>query len=60
MKPTAVLSHILCAITLVTSTIVGFWGMNEYGVVPLFAFLTLGGSFMFGTQIMFIITTGEE
>jgi hypothetical protein len=56
MKPFTVISHIVCAIALVTSIIVGFWGMNEYGVVPLFALLTLGGSFCFGTQLMFIIT----
>jgi hypothetical protein len=30
--------------------------MNEYGVAPLWALLTLGGSFVLGTQIMFIIT----
>jgi Mg2+ and Co2+ transporter CorA len=46
----------MCSIALVTSIIVGLWGMNEYGVVPLFALLTLGGSFLFGTQLMLIIT----
>jgi len=56
MKPTAVLSHIVLSLILVASIIVGFWGMNEYGVVPLFALLTLGGSFCFGTQLMLIIT----
>jgi hypothetical protein len=56
MKPSAVISHILCSLSLVTSIIVGLWGMNEYGVVPLFALLTLGGSFLFGTQLMLIIT----
>jgi hypothetical protein len=56
MKPSAVISHILCALALVTSIIVGFWGMNDNGVVPLFALLTLGGSFLLGTQIMLIIT----
>jgi hypothetical protein len=30
--------------------------MDEHGVVPLFALLTLGGSFVLGTQIMLIIT----
>lgn len=56
MKPIAVLSHILLSIMLVASIIVGFWGMNEHGVVPLFALLTLGGSFILGTQLMLIIT----
>jgi hypothetical protein len=56
MKPSAVISHILCALALVNAIIVGFWGMNEYGVAPLWALLTAGGSFMFGTQIMLIIT----
>ena len=56
MKPSTVISRILCSLTLVTSIIVGFWGMNEYGVAPLWALLTLGGSFVLGTQIMFIIT----
>ena len=56
MTPSKVISHIVCSLTLVTSIIVGFWGMDEYGVVPLFAFLTLGGSFLFGTQLMLIIT----
>ena len=56
MKPITVISHIVLSLTLVASIIVGFWGMNEYGVVPLFALLTLGGSFCFGTQLMLIIT----
>ena len=56
MTPSKVISHIVCSLTLVTSIIVGFCGMDEYGVVPLFAFLTLGGSFLFGTQLMLIIT----
>jgi hypothetical protein len=56
MTPTKVISHIVCSLSLVTSIIVGLWGMNEYGVVPLFALLTLGGSFLFGTQLMLIIT----
>ena len=59
MKPTAVISHIVCSLTLVTSIVVGFWGMDEYGVAPLWALLTLGGSFLFGTQLMLIIT-GEN
>jgi len=59
MQPIAVLSHIALSVTLVASIILGFWGMNEYGVVPLFALLTLGGSFVLGTQLMFIIT-GEQ
>jgi len=59
MTPTKVISHIVCSLALVTSIIVGLWGMNEYGVVPLFALLTLGGSFLFGTQLMLIIT-GEQ
>lgn len=60
MKSIEVLSHIVCALTLVTSIIVGLWGMNEHGVVPLFAFLTLGGSFLFGTQLMLIVTRADE
>jgi hypothetical protein len=56
MTPTKVISHIVCSLTLVASIIVGFWGMNEYGVAPLWALLTLGGSFLFGTQLMLIIT----
>ena len=56
MKPTEVISHIVCSLTLVTSIVVGFNGMNEYGVAPLWALLTLGGSFLLGTQIMLIIT----
>ena len=56
MKPSAVISHIVLSVTLIASIIVGFNGMNEYGVAPLWALLTLGGSFVLGTQIMFIIT----
>ena len=56
MKPTEVISHIVCSLTLVTSIVVGFYGMNEYGVAPLWALLTLGGSFVLGTQLMRIIT----
>ena len=56
MKPTEVISHIVCSITLVTSIVVGINGMNEYGVAPLWALLTLGGSFLLGFQFMLIIT----
>ena len=56
MKPTEVISHIVCSLTLVTSIVVGFNGMNEYGVAPLWALLTLGGSFLLGFQLMLIIT----
>ena len=56
MTPSKVISHIVCSLTLVTSIIVGFWGMNEYGVAPLWVLLTAGGSFMLGTQLMLIIT----
>ena len=56
MKPTEVISHIVCSLTLVTSIVVGFNGMNEYGVAPLWALLTLCGSFLLGFQIMLIIT----
>ena len=56
MKPIAVISHIVLSIILVASIIMGLWGMNEHGVVPLFALLTLGGSFVLGTQLMLIIT----
>ena len=34
MTPTKVISHIVCSLALVTSIIVGFYGMNEYGVAP--------------------------
>ena len=56
MKPTAVLSHIVLSVILIACIIVGFMGMDEHGVVPLFALLTLGGSFVLGTQLMLIIT----
>jgi len=56
MKPIAVISHIVLSIILVASILMGLWGMNEHGVVPLFALLTLGGSFVLGTQLMLIIT----
>jgi hypothetical protein len=56
MKPIAVLSHILLSVILIASILVGLHGMDEHGVVPLFALLTLGGSFILGTQLMLIIT----
>ena len=56
MKPTAVISHIVCSHTLITTIVVGFNGMNENGVAPLWALLTLGGSFLLGFQLMLIIT----
>jgi hypothetical protein len=59
MKPIAVLSHILLSVILLASILVGLHGMDEHGVVPLFALLTLGGSFILGTQLMLILT-GEE
>jgi hypothetical protein len=59
MKPSKVISHIVCSLALVTSIVVGFNGMNEYGVAPLWALLTLGGSFLLGTQLM-LIMTGED
>jgi hypothetical protein len=46
----------VCSLTLVTAIVVGFNGMNEYGVAPLWALLTLGGSFLLGFQLMLIIT----
>jgi hypothetical protein len=60
MKPLTVISHIVCSLTLVTSIVVGFNGMNEYGVAPLWALLTLGGSFLLGTQLMLIMTGEDE
>jgi len=56
MKPVAVLSHICLSIILIASILVGLHGMNEYGVAPLWALLTLGGSFLLGFQLMLIIT----
>jgi hypothetical protein len=56
MKPSAVLSHILLSVLLIASILIGLYGMNEHGVVPLFALLTLGGSFVLGTQLMLIVT----
>jgi hypothetical protein len=59
MKPSAVISHIVLSIILVASIVIGLHGMDEHGVVPLFALLTLGGSFVLGTQLMLIVT-GED
>lgn len=56
MKASAVISHIVLALVLVACIGTGFLGMNEHGVVPLFALLTGGGSFVFGLQLMFIVT----
>jgi len=56
MKPLQVISHIVLSVILIASIFTGLYGMNEYGVVPLFALLTLGGSFVLGTQLMLIIT----
>jgi hypothetical protein len=56
MTPTKVISHIVLSVILIACIIAGFWGMNDHGVVPLFALLTLGGSFVLGTQLMLIIT----
>ena len=56
MKPSAVISHIVLSVMLIASILTGLWGMNEHGVVPIFALLTLGGSFVLGTQLMLIIT----
>jgi hypothetical protein len=59
MKPSAVISHIVLSVALLASIITGFYCINEYGVAPLWALLTLGGSFLFGFQLMLIIT-GEQ
>ena len=56
MKPSTVISHNLCSLTIEPSISVGIIGMNEYGVAPLWALLTLGGSFLLGFQFMLIIT----
>lgn len=56
MKPSAVISHIILSVILVLCIIVGLQGMDEHGVVPLFALLTLGASFILGTQLMLIVT----
>jgi hypothetical protein len=56
MKPSAVISHIVLSLTLVTSIITGFYCINEYGLAPMGVLLTAGGAFVLGTQIMYIIT----
>ena len=56
MKPIEVISHIVLSVILIASIFTGLYGMNEHGVVPLFALLTLGGSFVLGTQLMLIVT----
>jgi len=59
MKPLSVISHIVLSIILVTSIVIGFFGMHELGVAPFWVLLTLGGSFLFGAQLMLIVT-GEN
>jgi hypothetical protein len=56
MKPSAVISHIILSITLVASILVGLSGIDEHGVVPLYVLLTLGATFILGTQLMLIVT----
>ena len=56
MNPSSVISHIVLSVILVACIVAGFMGMSEHGVVPLFALLTLGGSFVLGFQLMLIIT----
>jgi hypothetical protein len=56
MKPSAVISHIVLSITLLTSIITGFYCINEYGLAPMGVLLTAGGAFVFGTQLTYIIT----
>jgi 4-hydroxybenzoate polyprenyltransferase len=56
MKPIEVISHIVLSVSLIASIIMGFYGMSEHGVAPFWILLTLGGSFVLGNQIMFIIT----
>ena len=56
MKPSAVISHIVLSVTLLTSIATGFYCINEYGLAPMGILLTAGASFVFGTQIMHIIT----
>ena len=43
MKASAVISHIVLSVSLVLCIITGFIGMDEHGVVPLYALLALGG-----------------
>ena len=56
MKPSAVISHIVLSVTLLTSIITGFYCINEYGLAPMGVLLTAGGAFVLGTQIMYIIS----
>ena len=56
MRASSIISHIVLSVSLVLCIITGFIGMDTHGVVPLYALLTLGASFVLGTQIMFIIT----
>lgn len=56
MKPSAVISHIMLSVTLLTSIITGFYCINEYGLAPMGVLLTAGGAFVLGTQIMYIIS----
>lgn len=56
MKPSAVISHIVLSVTLLTSIVTGFYCINEYGLAPMGVLLTAGASFVLGTQIMLIIT----
>ena len=56
MKPSAVISHIVLSVILIACIIAGFMVMDEHAVVPLFALLTAGGSFVLGTQLMLIVT----
>jgi hypothetical protein len=56
MKPSAVISHIVLSLTLVTSIITGFYCINEYGLAPIGVLLTAGAAFVLGTQIMHIIS----
>lgn len=56
MKPSAVISHIVLSIMLVTSIVTGFYCINEYGLAPMGVLLTAGASFVLGTQLMLIIT----
>ncbi len=56
MKPSAVISHIVLSIMLVTSIVTGFYCINEYGLAPMGVLLTAGASFVLGTQLMLIVT----
>lgn len=56
MKPSAVISHIVLSIMLVTSIVTGFYCIDEYGLAPMGVLLTAGASFVLGTQLMLIIT----